>query len=436
MTIRPIFRVAVAGLDDRDVRLIEIVFKHSLYNRYDFQLLDQADPLRTDILIVNPALPAGLDALAALRAHSREIPSISALPRGAQAAARHAITIDRLTLQLLPTLNRVVEIEGLEARSARQGAGGERAADVLAATTGAGGIGELFDRSIPMVANRIEIDSDQFLPPAAADRPGPSSGQDDDLVDALVLDVPFADAEQAAFVAGPRSTAAPHAAEAGPSEPARVAPAGVRWHPVDTPAWPEPAIAGSRAQPSMADAATAVMAGEIAVRPLPLPSTPAILAGQSYGEVAGHHPATGPGADVCSVQVLVVDPSLAAQQQLTRALRSGSLQVQCVASAAAALQCAAQRQYDLVITEYGLSDVSGFHLIAALRQRAGYRTTPILLLRSRTGLLDGARARLHGDVMLLTKPLTRVELQVVVADVLRRSVALDELQTLFDDPPL
>ena len=107
-----------------------------------------------------------------------------------------------------------------------------------------------------------------------------------------------------------------------------------------------------------------------------------------------------------------------------------------MASAAAALQCAAQRQYDLVITEYGLSDVSGFHLIAALRQRAGYRNTPMLLLRSRTGLLDGARARLHGDVMLLTKPLTRVELQVVVADVLRRSVALDDLQTLFDDPPL
>ena len=126
MSIRPVFRVAAAGLDERDFRLIEIVFKHSQYNRYDFQLLPRPDPQQTDILIVNPVTPSGLDALSALREYSRDIPAVSALPRGTQAAARHAITIDRLTLQLLPTLNRVVEIEGLEDLLGEK-AGGEKA---------------------------------------------------------------------------------------------------------------------------------------------------------------------------------------------------------------------------------------------------------------------------------------------------------------------
>jgi CheY-like chemotaxis protein len=110
---RPVYRVASAGLDPRDVRLIEIVFRHSQYNRYDFQVLEGLDLTRTDILIANPGDPAGLDALIAVRSFPRPIPSVNAVPRGAQAAARYSITIDRLTLQLLPILNRVVELEEL-----------------------------------------------------------------------------------------------------------------------------------------------------------------------------------------------------------------------------------------------------------------------------------------------------------------------------------
>jgi CheY-like chemotaxis protein len=411
MTIRPVFRVAVAGLDDRDVRLIEIVFKHSLYNRYDFQLLDQADPLRTDILIVNPAVPAGLDALAALRAHSREIPAISALPRGAQAAARHAITIDRLTLQLLPTLNRVVELEGLQARSARQGGGAEGSDPALAATAAAGSIDERVDCSIPMVADRIDIEagsvvserSDIEAGSTIADRIEIEAGST--IADRIEIDAGSMIANRTG-IDGVHSIPSAAADRSGPSPSLHVA--------------------------ELADALVLDAPFAAAVEPAPV-AAPSVSADLGRVEAPAFEPARV-DADVCPVQVLVVDPSLAAQQQLTRALRSRSLQVQCVISAAAALQCVAHRQYDLVITEYGLSDVSGFHLIAALRQRAGYRTTPILLLRSRIGLFDGARARLHGDVMLLTKPLTRVELQVVVADVLRRSVALDELQTLFDEP--
>ncbi|MEZ5726839.1 MAG: response regulator [Burkholderiaceae bacterium] len=111
MSDKPLYRVAAAGLDPRDERLIEIVFKHSQYNRFEFVLVEPGDFSDIDILIVNPVQSEGLRALARLRTLGRDRPVVSAVPRGAPSSARHAISIDRLTLQLLPILNRVVEME-------------------------------------------------------------------------------------------------------------------------------------------------------------------------------------------------------------------------------------------------------------------------------------------------------------------------------------
>jgi len=113
MPSRPVYRVGAAGLDPRDWRLIEIVFKHSQYNRYEFVLEQRLVPETVDLLIVNPVESEGLRAVARLRTLGRDVPVISAVPRGVPSSARHAISIDRLTLQLLPILNRVVEMEML-----------------------------------------------------------------------------------------------------------------------------------------------------------------------------------------------------------------------------------------------------------------------------------------------------------------------------------
>jgi CheY-like chemotaxis protein len=111
MTSKRIYKVTTAGLDVRDVRLIEIVFKHSQYNKYEFALVpgDRIDDI--DLLIANTVEAQGLDAISKLRSAKREVPVIAALPRGAVSSTRHAISIDRLTLQLLPILNRVIDIE-------------------------------------------------------------------------------------------------------------------------------------------------------------------------------------------------------------------------------------------------------------------------------------------------------------------------------------
>ncbi|MBA3479268.1 MAG: response regulator [Lautropia sp.] len=131
------------------------------------------------------------------------------------------------------------------------------------------------------------------------------------------------------------------------------------------------------------------------------------------------------------LQVVVADPSVPAQQQLTRALRRMGLAVHCVAGAADALHRLKAQHTDLVITESGLSDSDGFELIRSVRSQPGHRYTPVLLLRSRLHPMDATRARLAGGVTLLTKPLTRQALEMVVRQALRKSVVFDDLNELL-----
>jgi CheY-like chemotaxis protein len=109
MPDKPRFRVGAAGLDARDCRLIEIVFRHSSYNRYAFGLAPAPRPGEIDLLIANPREPAGEAAVVAVRAYPRPVPIVEALPAGVPLPAGPAIALDRLTLQLLPMLNRLVD---------------------------------------------------------------------------------------------------------------------------------------------------------------------------------------------------------------------------------------------------------------------------------------------------------------------------------------
>ena len=115
MSDKPVYRVGAAGLDPRDGRLIEIVFRHSQHNRHAFQLCPRIEAGSVDILIANTRDPAGIAALVALRASAPNLPVVVAVPSGSSSTARHLLPIDRLTLQLLPVLNRVVELELLPA---------------------------------------------------------------------------------------------------------------------------------------------------------------------------------------------------------------------------------------------------------------------------------------------------------------------------------
>jgi CheY-like chemotaxis protein len=114
MTDRPTFTVAIAGLDPQHVRLVEIVFRHIQYNRFVFRLAAAGEVDAGDILIAGVGDPFGREVLARTRAQRPAVPTIAAIGPDESAGTRHAIEIGQLTRQLLPILNRVVEIERLD----------------------------------------------------------------------------------------------------------------------------------------------------------------------------------------------------------------------------------------------------------------------------------------------------------------------------------
>jgi CheY-like chemotaxis protein len=372
--MRPVFRVASAGLDPRDVRLIGIVFQHSQYNKYDFRMLDEVDFGGIDILIANPLDRRGLDAIASLAGAARRIPSLSAVPRGAQATARYSVTIDRLTLQLLTTLNRMVEEERLEPAPPEAGTPAAPAAQVLEAAAGS-----RMDAASPVVAP---------APGQAADTSGDAAAR---------RSVPHEEPDVDAVGVGRGDTPDPAPSVGG---------------------------GGLLADDSVMVAANAIAqaARRAADDPVALLRTPAR---PSWHGQAQRAPARA------RLQVLVADPSPAAQQQLARALARIGLEVHCVSGVAAALQRIAMQYTDLVITESALSDGDGFELIRRLRAQAAYRYTPVLLLRSRLHVMDATRAHLAGEVTVLAKPLTRQALEALVRQALRKSVILDDLSELL-----
>ncbi len=176
METRPMYRVGAAGLDPRDWRLVEIVFKHSQYNRYEFVLAPAVVPESIDLLIVNPFDPAGGQAMSLVGASGRRIPIIEALPRGEASPARHSITIDRLTLQLLPILNRVVdaELSGNGARPSVPPPGGAvpsaSASASMAAASSAAAVAARSNAASPSAASPRVVPTDAAAAAAAAAR--------------------------------------------------------------------------------------------------------------------------------------------------------------------------------------------------------------------------------------------------------------------------
>lgn len=104
---KPVFRVAAIGLEQRELRLIEIVFRHSQYNSNQYQLADPAAS-HFDLLVANVFDPEGRQAAARLRTAGGGRRLIVALPRGMAPGNTGAISVDRLALQLLPSLNKAV----------------------------------------------------------------------------------------------------------------------------------------------------------------------------------------------------------------------------------------------------------------------------------------------------------------------------------------
>lgn len=109
-------RVACAGLAGRDLRLVDIIFRYGDGERIRFNRIPADDVGSADIVVVNPFHPDGISAMARARAAAIPTPAVNVVPAASLAKTRYTIQQERLGLELLPCLNRLIEREFDSAR--------------------------------------------------------------------------------------------------------------------------------------------------------------------------------------------------------------------------------------------------------------------------------------------------------------------------------
>jgi DNA-binding response OmpR family regulator len=328
--------VGSGGIDPRDVRLIEIVFRHSQYNPIEFELQTRLELKTAEVLLINPMTPEGLKALAKLRTSGLNIPVISVVQRGASPGSKYAIALDRLTLQLLPMLNKVVEEhyghDNSPSHSGKQVAG----------STGHDFANDHLRRQVSEATKSAHLD-------------------------ASTRSVPTDNLE--------------------------------RMSRFDTP-------------PQVAELAKAVQAGAQQ------------LGGESAPQKALE--LDSPGQEIW---VLIVDDSPTVRSQLTIAVQKLGMSCHAVPSALEAIKLCQARHFDLALVDVIMPDIDGYKLTKEIRRH--FKSTPVIILTSKSSPFDLARGALAGCDTYLVKPVTMQKLKDTMFKSLRKSMAIDDVEAVL-----
>jgi CheY-like chemotaxis protein len=370
---KPRFRVAVAGLDLRDVRLIEIVFKHSQYNRYEFVLVNHIAVGEVDLLIANAHDSDGNAALSALRQSDVHIPVIAAVPRGESSSSKHAISIDRLTLQLLPIMNRVVELDLLSPETVPMDAAA-RALMVAAERQARLNVPQFDPVGMnPQLVNSVK-DVSTYNIPVKASPSEPSIARTDELLSARrAADEQFARNQQNKQLA-------------------------------------QSQLAAQNSQRAAAASTTNTVK----------PNLVAFPGAKKAGEV---------------LRILVVDDSPTVRQQLGGALEKMGFIVELAATGTDALKRLGANHFDLALVDVIMPEMDGYKLTREIKRDKKRKGMPVIILTSKSSPFDLARGALAGCDSFLTKPVPLKELQNAIIKHLRKSLAIDDLSSLLNLDP-
>ncbi|MEW6695021.1 Response regulator MprA [Tepidimonas thermarum] len=116
-----------------------------------------------------------------------------------------------------------------------------------------------------------------------------------------------------------------------------------------------------------------------------------------------------------SRKVLVVDDSLTVRRSAERALLAGGHEVRLAADGFEALALIHDFAPDLVFCDILMPRLDGYQTCAILKRHPRYAALPVVMLSSRDGVFDVARARLAGASDHLAKPFTAEGLLEAVA---------------------
>jgi len=117
-------------------------------------------------------------------------------------------------------------------------------------------------------------------------------------------------------------------------------------------------------------------------------------------------------------RVLLVDDQPDSTRTLSLLLRASGYQVQTAATVASALQLAAAESFDLIVSDIGLPDASGYELMEQIRELYGIKGIAL----TGHGMDDDLRrSRQAGFAAHVVKPVNVEELENIMARLLARS---------------
>ena len=119
---------------------------------------------------------------------------------------------------------------------------------------------------------------------------------------------------------------------------------------------------------------------------------------ESNIEHSGHH-------------ALIIDDSAAIRKQLELELRDAGITADFAESGEEALEKIEEKEYDLVFLDIIMPGIDGYETCRAMRAKASYKRTPIIMLSGKTSPLDEVQGVIAGATTYLTKPVKSAMLQ-------------------------
>ena len=119
-----------------------------------------------------------------------------------------------------------------------------------------------------------------------------------------------------------------------------------------------------------------------------------------------------------SKKILTVDDSASIRQMVTFTLKSAGYEVVEAVDGSAALACAQEMAFDLVLTDQNMPGMDGLSLIRLLRKLPEYERTPILMLTTESAADKKAEGKAAGATGWLVKPFNPEQLVATVQKVL------------------
>ncbi|MEK9720431.1 MAG: response regulator [Quisquiliibacterium sp.] len=124
--------------------------------------------------------------------------------------------------------------------------------------------------------------------------------------------------------------------------------------------------------------------------------------------------------DISGLKVMVIDDSNTIRRSAEIFLGQSGCEVILAEDGFDALSKIVDNDPDLVFCDIQMPRLDGFQLCALIKKSERFRSLPVVMLSSKNGLFDRARARMVGAQLYLTKPFTKDSLIGAVATHARR----------------